>query len=90
MYKALESLYFTAIETEAPPAEYWKEIDRISEKIESQEKTLRDSIPHDQRERFEQLLDAVSKREDIRMRYSFIAGFRLAVRIMTEALAEES
>ena len=47
-------------------------------------------MTHEQRALFEQVLDAFSKREDIRMRCSFISGFRLAARIMTEALSDES
>lgn len=90
MYKVLESLYYTAIETETPSAEYWQEIMPLNETVRTQEESLRNTIPHDQFALFEQLLDNTSKREDIRMRYSFIAGFRLAARIMTEALAEES
>jgi len=90
MYKSLESLYYTTIETETMPAEYWKENAAVSETIRAQEKILCESLNDQQIQQLYSLFDCFSKQEDIGMRYSFITGFRLASQILSEALSKES
>lgn len=86
----LEDLYNGEVAAYQRPAAYWKEVENVVERIDKLREKLRESMTEPQQELLEKLEDTLLERYSIEERYVFIIGFRMAARIMAEALAEEA
>lgn len=88
--KFIEDLYYTDLAANVRPASYWQERRDVGNRRELCRKELLAELTESQKKQLESLEKCYGEHSLIDERHAFIIGFRLGVRMMAEALADDN
>ncbi|MBQ2279144.1 MAG: hypothetical protein II333_11285 [Clostridia bacterium] len=88
--KILDELYYGNISGGDRTADNREELVDILRLIEKNRHLLLAELTEEQKDRFEKFCCALAEQRDLIDRFSFLAGFRLGVRMMAECFADDN
>jgi hypothetical protein len=88
--KILDELYYGNISGGDRTADNREELVDILRLIEKNRHLLLAELTEEQKDRFEKFCCALAEQRDLIDRFSFLAGFRLGVRMMAEYFADDN